>query len=84
MSTPASDARTRFLALFRSALTGGTLVKLTLGKPAPALTETALLNLFVRPVTLKAGPHLSLLWRYATRDITKNLPPAETRRAGGL
>ena len=77
MSTPASDARTRFLALFRSALTGGTLVKLTLGKPAPALTETALLNLFVRPITLKAGPHLSLLWRYATRDITKNLPPAE-------
>ena len=77
MSTPASDARTRFLALFRSALTDGTLVKLTLGKPAPALTETALLNLFVRPVTLKAGPHLSLLWRYATRDITKNLPPAE-------
>jgi SAM-dependent methyltransferase len=34
-------------------------------------------NLFVRPVTLKAGPHLSLLWRHATRDITKNLPPAE-------
>jgi SAM-dependent methyltransferase len=31
----------------------------------------------VRPVTLKAGPHLSLLWRHATRDITKNLPPAE-------
>src|SRR5688572_24808367 len=24
-----------------------------------------------------AGAHLSLLWRHATRDITKNHPPAE-------
>ena len=73
MSAP--DARTRFLALLTSAVHDGTLVKLTLGKHRGA--DTTLNNLFVRPVTLKAGPHLSLLWRHATRDITKNLPPAD-------
>ena len=73
MSAP--DARTRFIALLTSAIHDGTLVKLTLGKHRGA--DTTLNNLFVRPVTLKAGPHLSLLWRHATRDITKNLAPAE-------
>jgi SAM-dependent methyltransferase len=73
MSAP--DARTRFIALLTSAVHDGTLVKLTLGKHRGA--DTTLNNLFVRPVTLKAGPHLSLLWRHATRDITKNLPPAD-------
>jgi SAM-dependent methyltransferase len=77
MPTPAADTRTRFLALLRTAISEGNLVKLTLGKPAGARADPSLHNLFVRPVTLKAGPHLSLLWRHATRDITKNLPPAE-------
>ena len=77
MSTPAADARPRFLALLRTAIADGTLVKLTLGKPTRTHADPTLHNLFVRPVTLKAGPHLSLLWRHATRDITKNLPPAE-------
>lgn len=75
MSAP--DARTRFLALLTSAVHDGTLMKLTLGKPRPSAPDPTLKNLFVRPVTLKAGPHLSLLWRHATRDITKNLPPAD-------
>lgn len=73
MSAP--DARSRFLALLHSAVHDGTLVKLTLGKHRGA--DVSLQNLFVRPVTLKAGPHLSLLWRHATRDITKNHPPAD-------
>jgi len=77
MPTPAAEARPRFLAHLRSAVADGTLVKLTLGKPARTHADPTLHNLFVRPVTLKAGPHLSLLWRHATRDITKNLPPAE-------
>ncbi len=71
------DARNHFLALLRSAVHDGMLVKLTLGKRSPACPDGTLHNLFVRPVTLKAGPHLSLLWRHATRDITKNHPPAE-------
>src|SRR5690606_15499115 len=61
--------------LLRASIRDGTLVKLTLGKHRGA--DATLHNLFVRPVALKAGPHLSLLWRHATRDITKNHPPAE-------
>ncbi len=55
-----------------SAFADDTLVKLTLGKPAPTARESGLKNLFVRPVTLKSGPHLSFVYRYATKDVTKN------------
>ena len=77
MSQP--TALDRFLPLLRSALTEGTLVKLTLGKPAPALTRTdpTLQNVFVRPVALKTGPSLTFVWRHATRDVTKNHSPTE-------
>lgn len=71
--------RTRFLDLLRRSVDEGTLAKLTLGKPRGA--DPTLRNLYVRPVALKAGPHLSFLWRHATRDITKNLPPAEALAA---
>jgi SAM-dependent methyltransferase len=71
------DARERFIGLLRAATGDGTLVKLTLGKPHAGTAEPSLKNLFARPVTLKSGPHLSLVWRHATRDITKNFPPAE-------
>lgn len=71
MNAPARD---RFLALLHSAVADGTFTKLTLGKArAP---DPTLQNLFVRPVTLKAGPHLTFVWRHATRDLTNNLPPA--------
>lgn len=69
-----ADARDRFIALLNESVRDGTLVKLTLGKHRGA--DSTLHNLFVRPVTLKSGPHLSLLWRHATRDVTKNHPPA--------
>ena len=70
----APDHRAKFLALLRTAVADGTLVKLTLGKPRGA--DATLHNLFVRPVALKSGPHLAFLWRHATRDITKNHAPA--------
>jgi SAM-dependent methyltransferase len=63
-------ARERFLALLRAAVEREELVKLTLGKPAGA--DPTLRNLLVRPVHLKAGPRLACVWRYATRDVTKN------------
>jgi protein-L-isoaspartate O-methyltransferase len=72
-----ADARERFIDLLRAATGDGTLVKLTLGKPRVGTAEPSLKNLFVRPVTLNRGPHLSFVWRHATRDITKNFPPAE-------
>lgn len=76
---PQLTALERFLPLLRSALTDGPLTKLTLGKPAPALThaDPTLHNLFVRPVALKTGPQLTFVWRHATRDVTKNHAPAE-------
>lgn len=70
----APDARARFIVLLHAAVDEGTLVKLTLGKHRGA--DATLQNLFIRPVALKSGPHLTFVWRHATRDITKNLPPA--------
>ena len=72
-----ADALARFHALLAGAATEGALVKLTLGKPRPGAADPTLRNVFVRPVALKTGPHLSFVFRHATRDVTKNLPPAE-------
>jgi SAM-dependent methyltransferase len=70
-----TDARNRFLALLHDAVENGTFMKLTLGKYRGA--DASLRNLFVRPVALRTGPHLTFLWRHATRDVTKNHPPAD-------
>ena len=70
------SGRDQFLGLLAEAVNGGSLVKLTLGKPSGA--DPTLENLFVRPVSLKAGPRFAFVWRHATRDITKNHDSAET------
>jgi SAM-dependent methyltransferase len=77
MTTP--PARDRFLDLLTTSLHDGTLVKLTLGKYRGA--DAALRNVFVRPVALKAGPQFAFVWRYTTRDVTKNHPADEARTA---
>ncbi len=66
----------RFLARLDSALSSGGWSKLTLGKPRPT-AEPGLRNVFARPVVLRAGPHVSLVRRFATRDLTHNLPVSE-------
>ena len=63
-----------FLHRLGESVTAGTFVKLTLGRYRGA--DATLRNLHVRPVTLRAGPHLSFVWRHATLDITKNHAPA--------
>ena len=70
-----APARDRLLDLLRTAVAGGTLTKLTLGKHRGR--DATLQNLLVRPVALKSGPHLAFVWRHVTRDITKNHPPAD-------
>ncbi len=70
-----APARNRFLDLLRTSVRDHTLVKLTLGKHRG--NDPTLKNLLVRPVQLKAGPHLTLVWRHTARDITKNHRPAE-------
>jgi SAM-dependent methyltransferase len=77
-SSQPESARDRFLELLRTAVHGGTLVKLTLGKYRGP--DATLQNLFVRPVTLKSGPHFAFVWRHATRDVTKNHAPAAALR----
>ncbi|MBL9213218.1 MAG: SAM-dependent methyltransferase [Opitutaceae bacterium] len=75
MNPPNPTARDRFLDRLRPAARDGTFTKLTLGKYRGA--DPTLRQLHVRPVSLNAGPHLAFVWRHATRDITKNHPPAE-------
>jgi SAM-dependent methyltransferase len=74
---PQPDATNRFLTLLRAALADGTLVKLTLGKLRPSAPDLTLRNVFARPVVLKAGPQVCLVFRHPTRDVTTNLSPAE-------
>ena len=78
---PPADALARFQVLLHDALAQNALVKLTLGKPRADAPDPTLRNVFARPVVLKSGPQISLLYRHATRDITKNLPPAEAESA---
>jgi SAM-dependent methyltransferase len=76
MSHPPSESpHDRFIALLRASVKDSSLVKLTLGKYRGS--EEGLKNIFVRPVVLKVGPQLSFVFRYATRDVTKNFPPDE-------
>jgi hypothetical protein len=72
---PPLPARDRFLDALRTAVRDGSLTKLTLGKYRG--TDASLKNLFVRPVLLKSGPHLSFIWRHLTRDVTKNHSPED-------
>ena len=64
------SARDKWLARLGDSLADGTFVKLTLASYRGG--DTALKNVFARPVDLKDGRHLSFVYRYATRDVTKN------------
>jgi SAM-dependent methyltransferase len=59
-----------FLECLRASLKAGTLVKLTLSEPQGA--PEGLRNVRARPVELREGRRLSVVERYATREITKN------------
>jgi SAM-dependent methyltransferase len=66
-----ADAGTEsFFAALEESLAGGSFVKLTLAKPRAR--ASGLKNVYVRPVRLKGGERLSFLYRYKTRDETKN------------
>jgi len=69
------SARQDFLDLLRESARAGRFLKLTLGRYQGS--DGTLRSLHVRPVVLRAGPHWSFVWRHATRDITKNHPPAK-------
>jgi SAM-dependent methyltransferase len=69
--SPDPDPRSDFIDAVRAALAAGSLARLQLSKYIGA--EPDLQRLIVRPVLLRGEPQLSLLYRYRTRDITRNL-----------
>ncbi len=66
----APDARARFFRLLDTAVASGRLHKLTLAGYRGI--EPGLERVLVRPVQLKGQRCLSFVYRYATRDMTKN------------
>lgn len=70
-----ADDGERFLRLVRTALADGSFVRLLLSKHVG--TEAELERLTLREVELRGQRQLSFLWRYRTRDVTKNHPIEE-------
>lgn len=66
--------KVQFFDQFRAAVEAGTFVRVNLGHP---LREDGVRNIFVRPVQLRDGLHLSFTYRHERRDVVKNLPPEE-------
>ena len=59
------------MARVEASLQDGTFVRLNLGIP---VNRDGIRNVFLRPVELKEGRMLSFLYRYPTRDMTRNFP----------
>ena len=70
-----ADASVRFVRLLETALAADSFVKLLLSKYAGAGDPVD--RLMIREVLLRGERQLCFLWRYPTRDITKNYPLAE-------
>lgn len=68
----APDHRARFLELLESCLSQQSLVRLVLARYEG--DEPGLERLIIKPVTVKGQACLSFVYRYKTRDITKNYP----------
>jgi SAM-dependent methyltransferase len=69
------DPLATFASLLDNAIAQGTFAKLVLAKPGAAAGD--LVRVTVRPVTLKGATQLSFVHTHPTRDITKNLDPAD-------
>ncbi|MBV8468612.1 MAG: SAM-dependent methyltransferase [Burkholderiaceae bacterium] len=70
-----ASAPERFMRLLETALTSREVQKLLLTKPQGA--DADLERLMVREVELRGERQLCMVWRYKTRDVTKNLPLSE-------
>ena len=74
-STPADEALPRFVALFEQALQSGDWQRLQLSHPSSGAGD--LQRLLLRPVALRGQAMVQTVWRHATKDLTRNLAPAE-------
>ncbi len=70
MSAP---EKIQFFDRLREAVTKGTFIRLNLGHPVRA--DDSVRNIFVRPVQLRDGLHLSFTYRHSKRDVVKNYSP---------
>lgn len=75
----------QFISAFHTAFESGLVLKCTLSRPTAAAPDD-LKNVYLRPVMLKKGLHVSFNFRYKTRDEVKNfdLPEAEAQLANML
>jgi 2-polyprenyl-3-methyl-5-hydroxy-6-metoxy-1,4-benzoquinol methylase len=76
-ATPPRTKTQSFLTELGAALQRADLVRVQL--TSPTAKDSDLRSLSARPVTLKKGPHICLVQRYRTRDLTVNLPVAEAQ-----
>ena len=74
-STPDAATLARFMALCVASLDSGEFESLLLSKHGGP--EADLKRVTARPIVLRGSPCLSFVYRYATRDETKNLPIAD-------
>ncbi len=74
LADSAQDPRERFLALLSQSLQNDTFVRLVLAKYHGP--EAGLMRVITRRLTMRGEPHLSFVYRYKTRDVTKNVPVA--------
>ncbi|QHF04766.1 methyltransferase [Pseudomonas asturiensis] len=74
-SSVAQDHRAQFLGLLDTSLSQSSLIKLVLAKYVGS--EAELQRVIIKPLTVREQPCLSFVYRYKTRDITKNFPLAE-------
>ena len=72
---PAPDHHAQFIQLLSTSLAQNAFIKLVLAKYVG--DEAELQRLIIKPVTVKDQPCLSFVYRYKTRDITKNFPLAD-------
>ncbi|MES2091275.1 MAG: SAM-dependent methyltransferase [Pseudomonadota bacterium] len=82
MSSPRPDPSAqppveRFFSLVQTHLDANTLIKMVLGNHCGP--EADLMQVQVRPITLKGQACLSFVHRYKTKDITKNLSVADAQ-----
>ncbi|KPX16863.1 hypothetical protein ALQ08_03779 [Pseudomonas syringae pv. delphinii] len=74
-SIAANDDRAQFLGLLDTSLSQNSLIKLVLAKYVGS--EADLQRVIIKPLTVKERSCLSFVYRYKTRDITKNFPVSE-------
>ncbi|WP_327438735.1 SAM-dependent methyltransferase [Pseudomonas donghuensis] len=67
----APDARAQFLSLLATSLEQNALIKLVLARPVG--NEETLQRIIAKPLMVKGQACVSFVYRYKTRDITRNL-----------